>query len=90
MKNDYNTNELLQFMIPGLEMGIRTLQDQIAAIKSIVAGNVKELPIKATGKCTLCPKSFKNEMGLRVHVRRMHPATGAHERRMRLVTKKRA
>jgi len=85
MRNDYNTNELLQFMIPGLEMGIRTLQDQITAIKSIIAGNVNELPIEVGGnECPECHKKFKTMVGVAVHTRRMH------SRKMKLVTKKRA
>ncbi len=75
MKNDYNTEKLLEFMIPGLEMGIRTLQDQIQAIKDIVGGKVRELPIEKAidlGLCQTCGKQFKNATGLGVHTRRIH------------------
>ncbi len=77
MKNgtSYNTEKLLEFMIPGLEMGIRTLQDQIKAIQDIIKGNITELPIERAvdlGLCTNCGAHFKGAQGLRVHIRRMH------------------
>ncbi len=74
----YNADQLLQYTIPGLEMAIRTLQDQIKAIREIVAGKVTELPIEEkatpTGKCNTCGLEFKGAIGLSVHMRRMHKA----------------
>ena len=81
-KTTYKTEELLAFMIPGLEMGIRTLQDQINAIKEIMKGEAPELPA-ATQKvqCHNCGKPFKNLLGLKIHSLKMHKRVSTMKKR---------